>query len=492
MGQLSRIVAMAFALLLAMAAPAFADHMTGTYSGTGEASGTVLILQQNGVQLQGQFSGQQNGTLFGQTDGGNYVQGYLDEGGIRYTFYGQWSQGGFAITLYDASGNTETVTFVAGGAAPEQQQNPEPQRQDEPQAPQANYYTFQNGTQSGPFTLDVLLGKVASGEVTRETMIWQPGQPQWLAATEVPELAGSLPPAPPAQVNYYVVENGQTVGPLTLQEMIVRIQARQTTANDFAWKDGMEAWAAASTFPEFADALKPSVPPVLPPSGPAAPPASSGPPALPPATTTTTAQPPQPPATTTESTATQTTETVTTTAEPAPTTSTAAEPTTATTTAEPVPPATTSTADVPPVLPPATTTTAEPTATTTTTTSTTEPAPAAPTTTAEATTTTSQSPPAMPGASTTSVSSSSSTQASSNQASSTVSLPDGRNLEVITSGGSMSVSGVNGGYEMVMGGKIVRFANGELTVNGVKRDVPNFATTLTLRLVDGDVTASGD
>ena len=73
-----------------------------------------------------------------------------------------------------------------------------------------------------------------------------------------------------------------------------------------------------------------------------------------------------------------------------------------------------------------------------------------------------------------------------------MSLPDGRNLEVITSGGSLSVSGVNGGYEMVMGGKIVRFANGELTVNGVKRDVPNFATTLTLRLVDGEVTASGD
>jgi len=62
-----------------------------------------------------------------------------------------------------------------------------------------------HGTQSGPTSIEVLSTKVAAGEVTRETLVWQQGLAGWTAAGAVPALGGlfaatppPLPPVPPA------------------------------------------------------------------------------------------------------------------------------------------------------------------------------------------------------------------------------------------------------------------------------------------------------
>lgn len=54
--------------------------------------------------------------------------------------------------------------------------------------------------QTGPFDLSTLASKAKSGELTRETLVWRQGMPQWIAAGAVTELAsvfGSVPPPIP-------------------------------------------------------------------------------------------------------------------------------------------------------------------------------------------------------------------------------------------------------------------------------------------------------
>ena len=66
-----------FILTLFWGATASADHMTGRYQGTGAIAGDVLDLRQSGTALQGTITGNDQGTLQGQTDGGNNAQGTI-------------------------------------------------------------------------------------------------------------------------------------------------------------------------------------------------------------------------------------------------------------------------------------------------------------------------------------------------------------------------------------------------------------------------------
>ena len=56
--------------------------------------------------------------------------------------------------------------------------------------------------QTGPFGMDALQQQAASGQLTRNTLVWKAGMAQWSKAGEGPELAGLFaaapPPVPPA------------------------------------------------------------------------------------------------------------------------------------------------------------------------------------------------------------------------------------------------------------------------------------------------------
>lgn len=68
--------------------------------------------------------------------------------------------------------------------------------------PGAQFYVAVDGRQSGPHPLDALLQRIAEGALTRDTLAWKEGMPQWTPAGEVPELAplfGATPPPLPPQ-----------------------------------------------------------------------------------------------------------------------------------------------------------------------------------------------------------------------------------------------------------------------------------------------------
>jgi membrane protease subunit (stomatin/prohibitin family) len=67
-----------------------------------------------------------------------------------------------------------------------------------PPIPQATaYFIAVNGAQSGPHGMGDLSAKVASGQLTAQTLVWKQGMPAWTPAASVAELANLFPAAPP-------------------------------------------------------------------------------------------------------------------------------------------------------------------------------------------------------------------------------------------------------------------------------------------------------
>jgi membrane protease subunit (stomatin/prohibitin family) len=63
------------------------------------------------------------------------------------------------------------------------------------------YFVAFEGKQTGPFDLQALASQAASGTLTRQSLVWTQGMPQWTSAGQVPALAGIFanvpPPLPP-------------------------------------------------------------------------------------------------------------------------------------------------------------------------------------------------------------------------------------------------------------------------------------------------------
>ncbi|OHX66489.1 SPFH domain-containing protein [Flammeovirga pacifica] len=81
-----------------------------------------------------------------------------------------------------------------------QQQQPVGGQTPPPPPPQTMFHVIVNGAQAGPFALQQLQSMVAQNQLTRETMVWKDGMPQWTQAGNVSELSqlfGSTPPPPP-------------------------------------------------------------------------------------------------------------------------------------------------------------------------------------------------------------------------------------------------------------------------------------------------------
>jgi hypothetical protein len=61
----------------------------------------------------------------------------------------------------------------------------------------ASYFVALNGQQAGPFDMSAFQDKITTGTITRETLVWTTGMPNWIAASNVPEIAGLFNNAPP-------------------------------------------------------------------------------------------------------------------------------------------------------------------------------------------------------------------------------------------------------------------------------------------------------
>lgn len=66
-----------------------------------------------------------------------------------------------------------------------------------PSLPVVAWHFAENGAAVGPLTSGQLAQAIASGRVTRDTLVWSPGMSEWLAAARVPGLQGQFAAEPP-------------------------------------------------------------------------------------------------------------------------------------------------------------------------------------------------------------------------------------------------------------------------------------------------------
>jgi hypothetical protein len=60
------------------------------------------------------------------------------------------------------------------------------------------FHVALDGQQAGPFAPAQLQQLAAAGRLRPDTLVWRAGLAGWLPAAQVPDLAGLIPPAPPA------------------------------------------------------------------------------------------------------------------------------------------------------------------------------------------------------------------------------------------------------------------------------------------------------
>ena len=67
-----------------------------------------------------------------------------------------------------------------------------------PPAPPAMWHVAVNGQTQGPYGPDHITAGIAAGQINATTLVWTAGMPNWVAAGQIPQLAGAFgPPAPP-------------------------------------------------------------------------------------------------------------------------------------------------------------------------------------------------------------------------------------------------------------------------------------------------------
>ena len=99
---------------------------------------------------------------------------------------------GMGLGMGFAMANQMTHAMQGSQNAPAQPGPPPP-------PPTTAFHVATNGQTTGPFDVNTLRGQVASGQFTRDSVVWKQGMAGWIPAHQVPELASlfAAPPPPP-------------------------------------------------------------------------------------------------------------------------------------------------------------------------------------------------------------------------------------------------------------------------------------------------------
>ena len=107
-----------------------------------------------------------------------------------------------ASSIRDAANNPGGAAGVgvglgAGVAMGQQMMNTMNAQTPPPIPGAAMFHVAVGQSQTGPFDAGTLQQQISAGKITRDTLVWKNGMPQWSRAGEVPELAGLFANQPP-------------------------------------------------------------------------------------------------------------------------------------------------------------------------------------------------------------------------------------------------------------------------------------------------------
>lgn len=110
--------------------------------------------------------------------------------------FGAHSASGQSLFGTQLHGTTPDSTPAPGATPP-----PLPGRDMPPPLPQAEesaFFVDNQGRPEGPLTSKQIIDRIQSGQITRSTLVWKRGTPNWRRAEEVGELRQAFAAAPPA------------------------------------------------------------------------------------------------------------------------------------------------------------------------------------------------------------------------------------------------------------------------------------------------------
>ncbi len=124
-----------------------------------------------------------------------------------------------------------------------------------PPAPQAipEWHFSKGGQTLGPMTIPQMIQQ----GLTADTFVWKSGMANWAPATTIPEVASQLP-----TIEWYVSQNGQRLGPMQTSQL----RQQGLTPDTHIWRDGFSEWKRAADVPELASLLQTGSMPPPPPA----------------------------------------------------------------------------------------------------------------------------------------------------------------------------------------------------------------------------------
>lgn len=107
------------------------------------------------------------------------------------------------------------------------------------QPPVSEWYYVENNDSKGSFTLDEMKVKLESNEIKASTLVWKASMTDWkkLEDTELAEFLHV-----DTEKDWYYVENNDSKGPFSLEEMKSMISRGVLNNDSFVWKTGMQDW----------------------------------------------------------------------------------------------------------------------------------------------------------------------------------------------------------------------------------------------------------
>lgn len=107
------------------------------------------------------------------------------------------------------------------------------------QPPVSEWYYVENNDSKGSFTLDEMKAKLESNEIKASTLVWKASMTDWkkLEDTKLAEFLHV-----DTEKDWYYVENNDSKGPFSLEEMKSMISRGVLNNDSFVWKTGMQDW----------------------------------------------------------------------------------------------------------------------------------------------------------------------------------------------------------------------------------------------------------
>ncbi|MEC7242512.1 MAG: SPFH domain-containing protein [Myxococcota bacterium] len=119
-----------------------------------------------------------------------------NEGGAAGTMMGAGMGIGLGFGVGNQAGGLVGQMATGGAPPPAPGSSPDNPVGGPGTAPARAFHIHLNGQQMGPYPIETLKQGVATGQFTRETMVWTDGMPQWTPAGQVPDLASLFGPPP--------------------------------------------------------------------------------------------------------------------------------------------------------------------------------------------------------------------------------------------------------------------------------------------------------